>query len=181
MSEAETEEFDIRYTESGDAKYLKEWLSDEGTREGFAMKTEREINDAVERWISFYNLKCSITLIMDDKPVGIGTLYLQPYERLKHQCEFGIVIDKDYRNRGIGSRLLKNIMHLGKNYFNIELLHLQVRADNLSGIRFYDRFGFKEFGRQDHWMKNEGEFVGRIFMERFLEDIAPLKKAGDDE
>ena len=38
---------EIRYTEPGDAKYLKEWLMEPGVMRWFPMDDEVEIDDAV--------------------------------------------------------------------------------------------------------------------------------------
>ncbi|MBS4167867.1 GNAT family protein [Parachlamydia sp. AcF125] len=158
---------DIRYTEPGDAVYLKEWLMDKSVSRWFPMCDEAEINDAVNRWIGFYRYKCSLTAVRDGVPCGLATLYLQPYRKLAHQCEFGIIVGAEYRNQGVGTELLNNLMYLAKETFRIELLHLQVYAEN-PAIRLYERFGFKEFGRQNQWIKEEDRYVGRVFMERFL-------------
>jgi len=59
-------------------------------------------------------------------------------------------------------------MHLAKDKFRIELLHLQVYAEN-PAVRLYQRLGFTEFGRQNQWIKEiDGTYTGRVFMERFL-------------
>ncbi len=157
----------VRYTENEDAKYLKAWLMEPSTLQWFPMQDEIEIDDAVMRWIAFYRYKCSLTILKDGVPCGLATLYLQPYRNLAHQCEFGIIIGEQYRNQGIGSYLLNSVMHLAKEKFKIELIHLQVCAGN-PAIKLYQRFGFKEFGRQDSWMKEKEGYVGRVFMERFL-------------
>lgn len=170
--EKEILDVDIRYTEPGDAKYLKEWLMDPSIGRWFPMFDEVEIDDAVMRWIGFSRYQCSLTAVKDGVPVGITTLYLQPYKKLAHQCEFGIIVGGEYRNKGIGSQLLKNVIHLAKDYFRIELLHLQVYAGN-PATRLYERFGFTEFGRQNGWIKETDKdgkpfFVGRVFMEKFI-------------
>lgn len=158
---------EVRYTEPEDAPYLKSWLMDPSVRLWFPMIDEVEIDDAVMRWIAFYRFKCSLTITKDKIPCGIATLYLQPYRKLAHQCEFGIIVGTQYRNQGIGSYLMSSIMHLAKEKFNIELLHLQFYAEN-PAVNLYKRFGFTEFGRQSGWIKDEGRSVGRIFMERYL-------------
>lgn len=158
---------DIRYTEPDDAKHLKAWLMDPNVMCWFPMADEMEIDDAVLRWVAFHRYKCSLTITKDGVPCGIATLYLQPYRKLAHQCEFGIIVGTGYRNIGIGSYLMSSIMHLAKEKFKIELLHLQVYAEN-PAMRLYKRFGFKEFGRQDGWIQEGNGYVGRIFMERFL-------------
>jgi len=164
--------FDIRYTELTDGKSLKKWLLDPTIGRWFPMNDEVEIEDATGRWVGFCRYKCSLTAVIDGAPVGIATLYLQPYKKIAHQCEFGIIVADEHRGKGVGSALIKNLMHLAKNNFNIELLHLQVYEGN-PATRLYERFGFKEFGIQKRWIKEtDGEgnpfYVGRVFMETFL-------------
>lgn len=159
---------DMRYTEVGDAPFLRDWLLDPSNAKWFPMDDPIEIDDAVSRWIGFYRYRCSLTATMDGVPCGMATLYLQPYRKLAHQCEFGIIVAPNHRNKGIGSDLIKNITHLAKDQFKIELLHLQVYADN-PAVHLYERFGFKEFGNQTHWIKErDGTYVGRLFMEKFI-------------
>lgn len=158
---------EIRYTELSDAKYLKKWLLEPSVGRWFPMYDEVEVEDAVGRWISFCRYKCSLTAVYNGEPVGLTTLYLQPYRKLAHQTEFGIIVGDEFRGKGVGSKLLTSLMQLAKENFHIELLHLTVYAEN-PAIKLYRRFGFEEFGRQTHWIKDNGVYSGRIFMERFL-------------
>ena len=63
-------------------------------------------------------------------------------------------------------------MHLAKDQFRIELLHLQVYSEN-PAIHLYERMGFKEFGRQIAWIKERRRSVyrtciyGKIFVINF--------------
>src|SRR5690349_16504523 len=142
---------DMRYTENSDGPALHKWLQEPGILRWFPMCDEVEIEDAVSRWISFARYRCSLTATINGEPCGIATLYLQPYRKLAHQCEFGIIVGDGHRNKGVGGQLIKNLIHLAKNYFRIELLHLQVYAEN-PAIHLYERWGFTEFGRQTHWI-----------------------------
>jgi hypothetical protein len=53
------------------------------------MDDEVEIDDAVNRWIGFYRYRCSLTVVHNDTPVGIATLYLQPYKNLPTNASLG--------------------------------------------------------------------------------------------
>ncbi len=167
-SEKQEPELVIRYTEPGDAEHLHLWLNEQSTKRWFAMHDDVEVEDSVKRWISFYRYKCSLTATLDGVPCGIATLYLQPYRRLAHQSDFGIIVGREHRGNKVGELLLTSLMDLAKNTFGIELLHLQVYGDN-PAIKIYRRFGFHEFGRQTRWLKHaDGTYSQRVFMERML-------------
>ena len=159
---------EFRYTNFSDGVHLKGWLMHPSVKNAFSMADEVEVDDAVNRWISFCRYKCSLTATLNGTPCGIATLYLQPYKRLAHQCEFGIIVGHEYRGTGVGSQLLNHLIHLAKVQFHIEILHLQACSGN-AAIRLYERFGFKEFGSQREWMKeDDGTYSGRVFMEKYL-------------
>ncbi|KIC72529.1 putative acetyltransferase [Neochlamydia sp. TUME1] len=162
------EGIELRYSDLSDGKYLKQWLLDPSVARWFPMFDEVEIDDAVARWIGFSRYKCSLTATKEGVPCGITTLYLQPYRKLAHQCEFGIIVAPEMRGQGVGTLLISNLSHMAKENFKIEVLHLQVYAEN-PAIHLYTRMGFREFGRQTHWIKEkDGFYVGRVFMERWL-------------
>ena len=166
--EGDPEGYELRFTEVSDGPHLKEWLMDNSIGRWFPMFNEMEIDDAVMRWVGFHKFDCSLTALdPDNNPCGIVTLYLQPYKKLAHQAEFGIIVGGDHRGKGLGTMMLKNIMHLGKTKFNLELLHLQVYDGN-PAVSLYKRLGFREYGKQTHWIKEDNEYLARIFMERFL-------------
>jgi putative acetyltransferase len=102
MSQDEVEELpgvEIRYTELSDAKELREWLLDPNVNRWFPMVDQAEAEDATGRWIGFSRWRCSLTATRDGKPIGIATLYLQPYRKLAHQCEFGIIVSDKERGK----------------------------------------------------------------------------------
>ncbi len=167
-SYTEPSNFDIRYTVPEDAIPLKEWFQETAILRWFPMQEPAELDDSVARWVGFHKWKCSLTGVIDGEPCGMATLWLQPYKKVSHQCQFGIVVDGKHRGKSIGSALLNNLMHLAKSKFRIELIHLEVYVGN-PALSLYKRFGFKEFGRQEAWIKEDnGDYLGRIFMERFL-------------
>lgn len=162
------EELFVRPTKLEDALQLKKWLSDPEIAAYFPMRDQIEIEDAANRWVGFSRYRCSLTAVKDDLPIGICTLYLQPYRKLMHQSEFGIIVSPNHRGAGVGTRMLKALFEMAKHDFSIELIHLQVYEGN-PAQRLYERVGFREFGRQSRWIKeSDGSFTGRIFMEKEL-------------
>lgn len=56
-----------------------------------------------------------------------------------------IVVKKNYRNKGIGSFLLNNLISFSKK-LNINIITLEVNEKNLSAIHLYKKFKFDKLG-----------------------------------
>lgn len=65
----------------------------------------------------------------------------KPFYRL-----MGFVIDKDYRNRGIGGEILENAIRKVYDEFGPRSIALGVHKENTRVGRFYERHGFKRTG-----------------------------------
>ncbi|MGE5196857.1 MAG: GNAT family N-acetyltransferase [Anaerolineae bacterium] len=156
--------YDIRYTIMGDEPYLRSWLLSEGMLHWFPMSTEKEVDDAVQCWIGFCRYSASLTAIIDGAPCGIGTLFLMPYRKVAHHCLFKVIVDPHYQHRGIGSSLIKNLKHLAKSYFRLELMHIEVFEGNPI-LKLLQNADFKEFARQERYVKEAGRYFTRILLE----------------
>ena len=103
---------DIRYTQLEDEKYLLKWLAPADDSLWFPMTLPAEIELASRNWIGFSKYKASLTVLTDEKPCAIGTLFLMPYYKTAHHAMFYMVVDKPYRKKGIGTALLKNLLQI---------------------------------------------------------------------
>ncbi len=65
-----------------------------------------------------------------------------------------IVVKKDFRNKGIGTLLLKSLIDICNN-FNISKLFLEVCEDNICAINLYNKLGFKEISIRKNYYKNK--------------------------
>lgn len=160
--------FDIRYTYVTDITYLRQWVWSEGMLQWFPMSTEKEVEDAIQCWIGFSRWSSSLTATINHVPCAIGTLFLMPYKKVAHHCLFKVIVDPKHQKKGIGSSMIKNLKHLAKNYFHLEMMNIEVFEGNpilelLKNLEFY------EFARQDKYVKGEdGKYLSRILMETNL-------------
>ncbi|MES2273925.1 MAG: GNAT family N-acetyltransferase [Chlamydiota bacterium] len=157
----------IRFGEEGDQVYLIEWLLQPGVLEGFPLTDLREIEDAARIMLSYSKQHAVLTALWDGVPCGLANLYLQPYQKLAHQCLFAIIVDEKYRGKGIGTRLMEELMALAKERFNLEFIHLEVYQGN-PAINLYRRLGFEEYGLQRRFMKDPGGYKDKILMQKIL-------------
>jgi RimJ/RimL family protein N-acetyltransferase len=157
----------FRSTIPEDAPPLTEWLSDPVIMRWFPMCDAREVEDAVRIWIAYSRIGAGITALWDGEPCGMANLYIQPYKKQAHTCLFSIIVKEDMRGKGIGNQLLEQLMKLAKEKFNIEILHLEVYEGN-PAKRLYERAGFNEFGSQTRFIKENGKYMGKFFMQKYL-------------
>ena len=69
-----------------------------------------------------------------------------------------IVVKKDFRQHGIGSILLKNLIEHSKN-LNLKTITLEVNENNLSAIHLYDKFSFDKLGIRKKYYNGESDAI----------------------
>ncbi len=84
-----------------------------------------------------------------------GIEVVSPKQKLRHRCDFGVSVLKDYWGLGIGKALLEACIHCAKQA-GYEQMELEVVADNTRAVSLYRRAGFVEYGR------NPLDFKSRI-------------------
>lgn len=159
--------YNIRYTYVTDTFYLKKWLAHPGMLHWFPIDEEKEVQDAVACWIGFSKYSCSLTATLDGVPCAIGTLFLMPYRKVAHHCLFKVIVDPAHQRKGIGSSLVKNLKHLAKNYFHLELIHIEVFEDNPL-IPILLKLDFHEIARQEKFVKEGDTYLARVLLESYL-------------
>jgi GNAT superfamily N-acetyltransferase len=157
-------EHDIRYTGLEDAPFLRSWLLEKQILHWFPMADEKEVDDAVGAWMGFCRYSCSLTATIDGDPCGMGTLFLMPYRKVAHRCIFKMVVDPKYQGQGIGTSLLKNLKHLAKSYFRLEIMQIEIFEGNPIHSLLLKQ-GFREFARQEGAIKEGERYLTRILLE----------------
>ncbi len=77
-----------------------------------------------------------------------------------------IVVKKSYRNNGVGSLLLENLISTAK-LLNLKTITLEVNENNLSAIKLYDKFNFNHIGIRKKYYNGESD---AIIMKKNLEN-----------
>lgn len=104
-----------------------------------------------------------LLLFINNKLAGISDVSL--YNRVQsHVGDLGISISKDYRGKGFGKLLLKQILNESKKLLALKIITLAVFATNDRAIVMYKKFGFVEFGRLPNGNQYKGKFVDDVFM-----------------
>jgi RimJ/RimL family protein N-acetyltransferase len=163
----ELSDCDIRYTRLTDTPYLRRWLTDPKVAKWFPMGSENEVDLAVRAWIGFSRYYSSLTATKEGVPLGIATLFLMPYKKVAHECMFKLIVDPEKQHQGVGTTLLRNLKHLAKNYFHLELMKIEIFEKNPIEILLKQQ-EFYEIIRQEKFVKDQGQYSARIVYEAKL-------------
>lgn len=164
----ESTDFDIRYTQTDDTPYLRSWLDVPGMLHWFPMSTQAEVDQAIAVWIGFSRINASLTATYKGEPCGMGTLFLMPYRKVAHHCLFKMIVSPEHQRQGVGTALLRNLKHHAKNYFRLELMHIEIFESNPIEFLLLKN-GFRQFARQQRYVKEEnGQYLTRVLMETDL-------------
>ena len=69
-----------------------------------------------------------------------------------------IVVKKNFRNQGIGSLLLKSLIHLAEEK-KLNTITLEVMEENYSAIHLYKNFNFIQAGIRKNYYQNKNGFI----------------------
>ena len=82
--------------------------------------------------------------------------------------EFGMLVDRDWRGRGVGAALVRAAIGLAREQ-GLHKLSLEVFAHNAAGIALYRKCGFVEEGRRiRQYRRASGELWDTIVMGQAL-------------
>lgn len=97
-----------------------------------------------------------IEIIAEVEGKIVGTAGIEqrsPKLKLRHRCDFGISIDKEYWGLGIGRALTDACIECARKA-GYEQIELEVVADNDRAVKLYEKAGFVEFGRNPRDFKS---------------------------
>lgn len=164
----ESDKYDIRYTELEDQSVLENWLKNPEDRFFYPISSEEEIPFFAKNWVGFSRFKASLSATFEGKVIGLATLYLMPYRKLAHQAMFYMMVDPSMRKKGVGSSLLKNLMHLAKTRFFLESLQCEI-FEGSPLLFLLEKEGFSSFALQEKYIKKNDLYYHRNLLEVMFE------------
>lgn len=94
--------------------------------------------------------------------VAFASIERNKIKRFSHRAELSITVLKEYWGRGIGSAVMERLISFAKES-GVEVIYLDVRADNVRAISLYEKFGFCEICNFEKYFKIDDEyFDGKI-------------------
>lgn len=165
----------IRKATKDDAIGIIEHLGKVYEETKFLLMTRNEFHVSVEeemQWIENIEKNDDLLLVAEDegKIIGLLNLTKKKHKRVSHIAEFGISIQLEYCNKGLGSKMITYMLDWAIKETDIEKVMLEVFSNNERAIHLYKKFGFMEEGRKKNFIKYEdGSYTDEIIMCKRLE------------
>ena len=102
-----------------------------------------------------------------EKIVGNGIIECERVKRYSHRSTLSITVLRDYWGQGIGSQLMQRMIDFSKEH-GIDVVSLEVRADNSRAIALYEKFGFELIGTYKRFFKIDDRFYDALLMQLVL-------------
>ena len=161
----------IEYREAlaSDAASLIDYLARVGGETDYLSFDKDSFNISEEREARFIekfrNNKNNLMLVAleGDRVVANASIERNRIKRYSHRAELSITVLREYWGRGIGKSLVEMLLKFAKDS-GVDLVYLDVRADNARAISLYKRFGFKSIGVFPKYFKINGEFFDAEIM-----------------
>jgi len=168
QSLVEQPEYNIRYSGFHDESFLFDALFDPGTREWYPPSSDSDVYEFTRNWIGFVRYRSSLTATFQEKPIGIATIFLMPYVKVAHLAMGYLVVDRNFRRKGVGSSLYKNMKNLAKkNFPRIESIHFEIfEGSAITHLLLKD--GAKFIFQQDKFVKLPNGYKARLIYEKQL-------------
>lgn len=94
------------------------------------------------------------------------TLQVSHGPRRSHSASFGLVVNPEFGNCGVASRLMSEIIAMCDNWLRVDRIELTVFVDNAPAIQLYQKLGFEIEGTAKRYGLRDGEYIDAYFMAR---------------
>jgi len=163
----------LRSTRPEDADIILPHFKLTSEETGFMARYPEEITMSIESEKKFLAdqqtdpKSIMIAAIIDGKIIAnAGISYVQNNIKYLHRAVFGISIQKEYWNIGIGSSILTEMIVWAKKA-DYEQIELEVLCENERAIALYEKLGFEIYGTREKSFKyKDGTYASEFLMLR---------------
>ncbi len=159
----------LRPIERDDLPNYVRWFADPEVRRHLALYLPLSLAQE-ERWYEGLLARMArnediVLAIETYEQVHIGSIGLHRINWKDRNAELGIAIgEKDYWDKGYGTDAIRALLRLAFEEMNLHRIYLWVDADNVRGIRCYEKCGFQQEGVLRDAAFREGRYRDQFIM-----------------
>lgn len=160
----------LRHVEVSDASRVIEFVHGFVYDEEYVPLVEGEFNPTLaeeEQLLSNYVERSNaLFLVAEFEGKFVGNINVDGNQRqiMRHTAVFGMGMHKEWQSCGLGTAILEAAINWARMNAELEILFLQVYADNEAGLALYRKMDFTEHGRIPNFFKQNGRYHDEISM-----------------
>jgi L-amino acid N-acyltransferase YncA len=139
------------------------------------LETELRTPEERRRWLAARGPRHPVFVAEADSPsdadkkvVGWSSLNsYNPREAYRHVADLSVYIERGWRGRGVGRRLLEHLIERARA-LGYHKMMLSAFPFNASGVALYERMGFTRAGVFREMGQLDGRWVDTLIMEKLL-------------
>lgn len=113
-----------------------------------------------EAYLTGAGVVCCHTAVLDGRPVGFQSVGINP-ALPAGWGDIGTFVDPDLQGSGSGQVLFAATL-AAVRAAGLTTLNATIRADNVPGLAYYARIGFRDYGAEPDYALSTGRVVGRV-------------------
>lgn len=169
--------FLIRTPISDDAPMLLALISMPEVYSGFGLPPHTPLRYIRER-LETRDPNCHMIVgAVDGEVVAWATMFRKTGRR-SHCANLEILVRPDHWGKGIGRKMLTDLIETADRWLGITRLELPVIASNVRAIRLYESFGFEHEGTRRQAMMTNGKLEDMHMMARLRPAPGPASPSG---
>ena len=145
-------------------------IYDQGIEDRIAtLETELRTPEERQRWLAARGPRHPV-IVAESNGHVVGWGSLNPYSpRVAYQyvADFSVYIERDWRGKGVGKRLLEALIELARE-IGYHKMMLSAFPFNRAGVALYERMGFTTVGICHEMGLLDGKWTDTIIMEKLL-------------
>ena len=111
-----------------------------------------------------------LMIVFKETGEAVGTVDLYDYEPFHHRAGVGILIDRKYRNRGLGWQTLMLLEGYAFGFLHLKQLYAFIPEKNTGSIQLFTKADYLPAGTLKDWLASGEKFENVQVMQRIKPD-----------
>ncbi|MGN0032284.1 MAG: GNAT family N-acetyltransferase [Candidatus Limimorpha sp.] len=92
----------------------------------------------------------------------IGCIDIYEYDVFNQRAGIGILIDKDFRNKGFAKKSVELLLDYCFNILLLKQIYIRTHIDNVFSIKLFESLGFIKCAHRRQWLRTADGFIDEL-------------------